>query len=632
MLHISLLSSLARSVASNSAHDSLSSQTFIIGIGSNKGDKLLNLRQAVEKIKEDKDIVLIETSRIYKTEAHMLPNSSQEWNIPFFNGAVKVETTLSASVLLERLKRIEGQLGRPPRHEKWGPRVIDLDILSCGQKIIEWPEPKSIGEIADNSSHLRIPHASLLERSFALIPLLDLEPSWSHPQHPSKDLGSLAESLGSIETLPYPLDGTKIMGVLNLTPISMSGPNKLLTADEIQEAVVQMVNDGAEIIDVGAESTRPRSSAISPETEWERLQPFIMNLEKILSDPHLLIRPLISIDTYHWETVQKLRAFPIDIINDVSGAEKERIIPFLKGTNIKYVLMHNEGKAGVRHINCRDEETIIRMMSWFEQQMQKLITLGMTKDQIIIDPGVGFGKKKGHTASIIKDIVQFKTLGCPILVGHSRKASALPYAASMLPPLERDLETAWLSKELSKKRIDIVRVHNVSLNRRMMDEKISLIVAHQNDRGMGIGGEIPWSIREDMNHFRETTQGKTILMGRKTFESIGRPLPLRRNVVLSKTLPVTTKGVEVYRSLQEAFSNIHPKEEVFVIGGENVFAAILPHADVIYRTLVQSHVPVDVYFPRISDASWQLVAERRIEQDKENEYPFTIQTLKAVSV
>ncbi|MCP4922564.1 MAG: dihydropteroate synthase [bacterium] len=742
---------------SNSPHSPSSTQTFIIGLGTNKGNKLLNLRQAIEKIKEDNDIALISTSRIYKTEALLFPNSPKEWDIPYFNGAVKVETSLSAEDLLERLKRIEHQLGRPLQYEKWSPRIIDLDILSCGQTVIDSPTSKTMGvlnlapisisgpnkllavaeiqeiivqmvndgaeiiavgaestrpgptaispetewkrlepfvmnlkallsdsrllirpkinidtyhaetvqklrdfdidvindisgaeaekehlipplhrfgyyivgsNVADSPS-LTIPHPGLLERNFALTPLLDVEPNWSHPQYPHKDLSLLLENLGSLEVLPYPLEGTKIMGVLNLTPISMSGPNKLLNPEEIQEKIIKMVNEGAEIIDVGAESTRPGATPLSPEKEWERLQPFVMNLKVILSDSRLLIRPKISIDTYHAETVQKLRDFDIDIINDVSGAEKERIIPSLKGTNKKYVLMHNRGKSGTNHMKCSDQETVAQMISWFERQIEELIALGLTKDQIIIDPGVGFGKKRGHTFALVENIARFKQLGYPILVGHSRKLSALPSAAG-LPPLERDLATAWLSKEFSKKGIDIVRVHNVPLNRRMMDEKISLMVAYQTDRGMGFEGKLPWLIRADMKHFRETTWGKTILMGRKTFESIGRPLPSRRNMVLSKTLPRATKGVEVFRSLQEAFSNTHPKEEVFVIGGEGIFAETIPHADILYRTIVRAEVPVDVFFPEIREEKWEMVDERPIAQDKENEFPYVIQTLRAL--
>ncbi|XP_022778744.1 uncharacterized protein LOC111320329, partial [Stylophora pistillata] len=349
-------------------------QTFVVALGTNKGDQLFNLRQAVKEFKADQDISLIATSRIYRTQAILLPGSLEEWNIPFLNAAVKIKTSLSEEELLGRLKAIEVRLGRPLQYNKWSPRVIDLDILSCGQKVLK-------------SEILTIPHALLLERSFALAPLLDVAPEWRHPEHPDTDLELLLERLDFVELTPYPLEGTRVMGVINLTPISMSGPNKSFTDAELREEIVAMVNDGAEIIDVGAESTRPGAEPLTPETEWQRLQLFLRNLKGILSDSRLLIHPKISIDTYHAETVQKLKDYDIDIINDVAGVEKEKIISVLKGTKKKYVLMHNTGRAGTNHLTCSDGNIVDHLISWFEQKTSELIALGLTRAQIIIDPG-----------------------------------------------------------------------------------------------------------------------------------------------------------------------------------------------------------------------------------------------------
>ncbi|MCB1080787.1 MAG: dihydropteroate synthase, partial [Chlamydiia bacterium] len=143
---------------------------------------------------------------------------------------------------------------------------------------------------------------------------------------------------------------TQLMGVLNLTPISMSGPNPTLSAQDIHRIIVEMVNQGAEIIDVGAESTRPQAEPITVEEEWTRLTPFLENLHKILEDPRLLVRPVISIDTYHVETVRKLKDYPIDMINDVFGIEGEAIATVLSGTKIQYVLVHNKGRPGTNYM------------------------------------------------------------------------------------------------------------------------------------------------------------------------------------------------------------------------------------------------------------------------------------------
>ena len=589
-------------------------QTFIIGLGSNQENKLENLRQAIKELKEDSDVSILACSRIYKTNALLLPNSPASRNIPYFNAAIKIKTVIPPEELLAKLQKIEFKLGRPKDHDKWAPRIIDLDILSQGQNTFK-------------SMDLTIPHPRLLERNFALGPLLDLEPYWYHPEQLNKNLRDTLNTLEVIEILPYSLEGSKLMGVINLTPISMSGPNKLFTQDELREEIIKMVNDGAEVIDIGAESTRPNAKPITQEEEWKRLQVFLTNLESILSDPRLFIRPKVSVDTYHAKTVEKLTNFSIDIINDVSGSELDKITPFIRGTPKKYILVHNIGKAGVNHIDALDEEVIDVIISWFKLNINKLLEQGVTSDQIIIDPGIGFGKTKSQTLAIIKNIERLKLLGYPILVGHSRKASVLP-KASDLPPPERDLETAFISKYFSKVGIDFIRVHNLKLNKRIIDEKISLIVAHQQNSGIGIKGKIPWDLQGDKKHFRNVTLNKTVIMGRKTWESIGRVLPLRRNIVLSKTLSGDVKDIEVYTSLQEAFSQINIGEEIFIIGGEGLYSQTVKHADYLYRTIVEANLPVDTFFPEVYEKDWMILTELHIEKDKTNEYPYTIQKLE----
>lgn len=600
----------------NALRDNLPSnkQTFIIGLGSNQGDRLENLRQAIKELKKDSDVSLLAYSRIYKTKALLLANSPRSWDIPYFNAAIKIKTTISPEELLTKLQEIEIKLGRPKDHDKWAPRIIDLDILAQDQNILK-------------SESLTIPHLHLLERSFALIPLLDVDGQWHHPEYPDKNIRDLLNTLEAIEILPYSLEGSKLMGVINLTPVSMSGPEESRSPESLKEEIIKMVNDGAEIIDIGAESTRPNAEPITEKEEWERLQLFLSNINSILTNPHLVIRPKISIDTYHAETVEKLKDFDIDIINDVSGQDIEKIAPKLKGTNKKYVLMHNMGKAGVVRMDSSNEQVVDVMISWFKEHIDKLITLGLNKDQIIIDPGIGFGKTKSQTLAIIKNIEQFKQLGFPILVGHSRKGSALP-AMAHLPPKDRDLETAFLSKYFSKVGINFIRVHNPLLNRRIIDEKISLIVAHQLDNGIGHKGKLPWNLAEDKKHFRNVTLNKTIIMGRNTWESIGRPLKDRRNIVLSKTLAPTIKGIEVYPSLQEALSHITLSEDAFIIGGEELYNQTIRYADYLHRTIVQASKPADTFFPEIDDSEWLLLSSQDIVKDEKNEYPYRIQKLE----
>ena len=124
--------------------------------------------------------------------------------------------------------------------------------------------------------------------------------------------------------------------------------------------------------------------------------------------------------------------------------------------------------------------------------------------------------------------------------------------------------------------------------------KLALIVAVARNRVIGKGGTLPWHISEDLKRFKRLTTGHTVLMGRKTFASIGRPLPNRRNVVISST---PQPGVETYRTVPEALEALKDQEKVFVIGGGQLYACLLDSADELYLTLVDKDVEGDTYFP-----------------------------------
>jgi dihydrofolate reductase len=124
--------------------------------------------------------------------------------------------------------------------------------------------------------------------------------------------------------------------------------------------------------------------------------------------------------------------------------------------------------------------------------------------------------------------------------------------------------------------------------------KLAIIAAVAQNRAIGVGGRLPWHISEDLKRFKRLTMGHAILMGRKTFESIGRPLPGRRNIVLSSH-PLT--GVETYSTLNAALDALADQERVFVIGGGQLYAQLLERADEIYLTLVHTEVEADTYFP-----------------------------------
>ena len=163
---------------------------------------------------------------------------------------------------------------------------------------------------------------------------------------------------------------------------------------------------------------------------------------------------------------------------------------------------------------------------------------------------------------------------------------------------------------------------------------ISLIWAMDRGRVIGRGNTLPWRLPTDLQHFMRTTMGKPVLMGRKTFESMKSPLPGRTNIVLTSQPDYEREGVHVVRSLEEVIEMaeaqclIDGQDELFVIGGANVYAEALPRATRCYLTQVHADVEGDTYFPEFDITEWNIVSSEDFEADEKNVFPFTILLLE----
>ncbi|WP_421215666.1 type 3 dihydrofolate reductase [Aeromonas jandaei] len=158
--------------------------------------------------------------------------------------------------------------------------------------------------------------------------------------------------------------------------------------------------------------------------------------------------------------------------------------------------------------------------------------------------------------------------------------------------------------------------------------KISMIAAMAHDRVIGKDNQMPWHMPADLAHFKRVTLGKPVLMGRKTFESIGRPLPGRRNLVISRNPDYQADGIEVVGSVEAALALLADNEvaEVMVIGGGHLYAEMLPKADCLYLTRIELEVEGDTRFPAFADEQWQCV-EREVHQaDEKNPHPYRFET------
>lgn len=152
---------------------------------------------------------------------------------------------------------------------------------------------------------------------------------------------------------------------------------------------------------------------------------------------------------------------------------------------------------------------------------------------------------------------------------------------------------------------------------------LSLIAAAARNNVIGKGNALPWSLPDDLKHFREVTAGHTVIMGRKTFESIGQPLPKRRNIVITRQEDYRPEGVEVFASLDAAIAALPVGEEFFVIGGGEMFRQALPIADRVYLTRVDTDVEGDAFFPPLESDKWREVSRRDGVVDEKNALPHT---------
>ena len=151
---------------------------------------------------------------------------------------------------------------------------------------------------------------------------------------------------------------------------------------------------------------------------------------------------------------------------------------------------------------------------------------------------------------------------------------------------------------------------------------VSLVVAAAKNNVIGRDGELPWHLPDDLRHFKRLTTGKPIIMGRRTFESIGRPLPDRHNIVMTRDPDYAAAGCDVVTSVSDALKLAGDDTEVMVIGGGQVYRDFLPRADRIYLTRVQAEIDGDTYFPEIDASDWQLVSSEHHDADEKHAYAF----------
>jgi dihydrofolate reductase len=153
--------------------------------------------------------------------------------------------------------------------------------------------------------------------------------------------------------------------------------------------------------------------------------------------------------------------------------------------------------------------------------------------------------------------------------------------------------------------------------------KISVIAAMSRNRIIGSDGALPWHLPDDLARFKSITTGHTVIMGRKTFESVGKPLPNRRTIVITRNNDYQCASVFIAHSLDEALDHAAREDEVFILGGEAVYRIALPRADCLYLTIIHATIEGDTYFPTLDFDDWKLVEDERYEPDDRHAYAFS---------
>lgn len=252
---------------------------------------------------------------------------------------------------------------------------------------------------------------------------------------------------------------TLVMGVLNVTPDSFSDGGRYLDVGSATERGVRMVEEGADLIDVGGESSRPGSDRISEDDELRRVLPVLEALAARVSVP-------ISIDTLKPGVARRCLESGASIVNDIRGLRDPQMLSVAAAAQASVVIMHMRGEPATMQLDTAYGDVVAEVCSFLKDQSERARQAGIR--EIAVDPGLGFGKSAGQNFELLARLREFRALGCPILVGPSRK-SFLGSLPSRLPVDERLEGTLAAVATAVINGAAVVRVHDVKQCRRVVD-------------------------------------------------------------------------------------------------------------------------------------------------------------------
>lgn len=245
-----------------------------------------------------------------------------------------------------------------------------------------------------------------------------------------------------------------LMGIVNVTPDSFSDGGQFADASAAVDHALQLVEQGADILDVGGESTRPGARPVPASTEMQRVIPVI---EQLATRTEVLI----SIDTMKAEVAREALAAGAGIVNDVSALTFDEAMPHVcADSDCGVIAMHMQGTPQTMQDNPTYDDVLAEVRDYLHSRMTALAAAGIAAERIVLDPGIGFGKTAAHNLELLRNVEALRSLGRPVLIGHSRKRFLGKLLGKEID--ERTAGTIGVSIALAQQHADILRVHDVA--------------------------------------------------------------------------------------------------------------------------------------------------------------------------
>lgn len=440
--------------SSTFSHKVQGAMQILLGLGSNVGERGEHLHRAIDEIEQGIGHISC-LSSVHETDPVLHPLHPTRDQARFLNMVVQVETQQDPTSILQCIQDIEQRLGRERSDVPWSPRTIDIDLIAADDAVLAMPG-------------LVLPHPEMHRRPFVLEPLREIAPAWRHPVTGL----SIDDMLRELR----PDRPTTIIGVLNVTPDSYYDGGKYAEAPAASERVEEMIAEGVDIVEIGAESTGPGSPHIDATEEIKRLTPILKGIREAY--PHLAL----SIDTYKAPVAALGLAYGACMINDVTaGRGDSALFPLIAQSSAQLVLMYSKDSSPRTTIDPRQYEDVgAEAIAFLHGRRAQAIAAGIPSTRILLDPGMGHFLSSDPRISfrVLDQLRRFTALG-PVCISPSRKSFLA--GTEQLSPHDRLPGTIAASAIAVLHGASYIRTHDVAAVRRGCEIALQVRISRDYD-------------------------------------------------------------------------------------------------------------------------------------------------------